>query len=218
MKIYLIHGRALVSINNKVRQLKESFSGLEITEFSGRQNTFFQILPDISTGGLFSEKRLVILEEFNDIEAGKLPEEENLTLILKFLKTLPANTKLYKDLKEKKVEIVELSEKDEVSIFPFLDKLAEKNQSALKELDLFLDSFGGQYVLTMLTFLLRRFILIPKNLPQFVVQKIQRQSKYFTLERIEELYKEVLETDYKIKSGLINEKIGVTLLVQKFLK
>lgn len=218
MSIVLIHGNAVIAKLNKISAFKKDFDPLSISEFNGKSLSLLQVLPEISTGGLFTEKRLVVLEDFeNDLNLDIIPDDESLTVILKFSKPLPANSKILKQANLKKITIFNLTEKDETSIFPFLDNLSEKKKTALKDLDPLLSELGGQYLLTMIFYMLRRLITTPKNLPPFVIKKIESQKRNFSIDKVIDLYKEGLETDLKIKSGLIDEKTGLTLLVNKII-
>lgn len=218
MSITLIHGNAVIAIANKVNSFKKGFDPLSISEFNGKSLNLSQVLPSVATGGLFSEKKLVILEDFEtELDIQRLPNEEDITLILKFNKSLPASSKLIKAAQSKGINILNLTEKDEASIFPFLDGLSEKNKRVVKDLDNLIVEMGGQYLLTMIVYMLRRLIVTPKNLSPFILKKVENQKKNFPLEKVIELYKEVLETDLKIKTGIIDEKLGLTLLVQKII-
>lgn len=218
MSIILIHGNAVIAKLNKISAFKKDFDPLSISEFNGKLLTLSQVLPEISTSGLFAQNWLVILEDFEaDMDLDLIPDEESLTVILKFNKLLAANSKILKQANQKKVTIFNLTEKEETSIFPFLDSLSEKRKTVLKDLDPLLGALGGQYLLTMIFYMLRRLITTPKNLPPFVIKKIESQKRNFSKEKIIDLYKEGLETDLKIKSGLIDEKMGVTLWVHKII-
>ena len=52
--------------------------------------------------------------------------------------------------------------------------------------------------------------------PNFVVDKCIRQSKNFTIDDLKEGLKDSLETEEKIKNGLIDSNIGVELLIVKY--
>lgn len=217
-KIIILHGNGLSAISNKLISIKKGFDPLAILSLSSREKDFATALMEISTGQLFSQNRLIILEDFDDVDLDKLPEDENLTLVLRFSKDLRENSVLLKQAYKKKAQILLLSEEKEKNIFPFLDELAEKNPQSLKKLNRLLEEFGGQYILTMIFYLLRRLLMSPKKLPSFVVQKINKQKQNFPLEKIKELYRYALETDFKIKTGVIEEKLGLTLLVDKILR
>jgi DNA polymerase III delta subunit len=216
--IILIHGTGLASISKKLSELKKDFDVLSIQEFSAKQIEFEQAVAQIATGGLFDEKRLVVLEDFDEkIDFSKIPNDEGVVVVIKLVKNLAANSVLLKKATELRVQVFNFTEAGETNIFPFLDNLADKKEIAMKQLEDYLDEWGGQYVLTMIFYMLRRMVQNPKKLPPFVQQKIAKQKQNFPLEKIKELYKAGLETDFKIKSGLMEERIGLTLFVDKIL-
>jgi len=69
----------------------------------------------------------------------------------------------------------------------------------------------------MIFYSLRKLILPSKSSSPFAKQKIEQQKKLRSLDDLERLYKETLDLDFKIKKGAVENKIGLTLLVQKFL-
>lgn len=216
--IILIHGGGLAATSKKISEIKKSFDPLTVQEFSGKQTEFEQAIIGLSTGGLFSEKRLVILEDFDEkVGLDKVPDADGLTVVFKTNKNLTVSSVLLKKAVLKKAQIFNFTEAGETSIFPFLDNLADKNPKALKQLEDYLDEWGGQYVLTMVFYMLRRMLQSPKKLPPFIQQRIAKQKQNFSTERIAGLYNEGLETDYKIKNGLMEEKIGLTLFVNEVL-
>lgn len=214
--IILIHGNALVSISQKISQLKKGYNPLSVSELSVKSLGWGQVILDLSNSSLFDEKRLVILEQIDvSSEIDDLPDSPNLTVVLKFTKSLPSTSKILKSAILKKAQIILLSERDEVAIFPFLDGLAEKKTNVLQDLDEILVEAGGQYLLTMIFYMFRRLIVSPKSLPPFVFKKIENQKRNFPQDKITYFYKRGLETDFKIKSGLISEKLALTLLAQE---
>lgn len=222
MNLIILHGNGLSAISQKLSDIKKNFDPLEIQTLSGKEWDFEGVVIELSTPQLFSDKRLVVLEDFDPPAGGqmgldKLPDDPDLTVVLKISKILTQNSVILKQAAALKAQIFQFSEKDETSIFPFLDNLAEKRTQAFLDLEKYLGEWGGQYVLTMIFYLLRRLIMKPKKLPEFVIRKIERQKKNFSLEEIKNLYKQTLETDFKIKSGLLEEKLGITLLVNKIL-
>ncbi|MBI2022622.1 hypothetical protein HYS97_02150 [Candidatus Daviesbacteria bacterium] len=218
MKLFLIHGNGLVGQSNKISQIKKNFDSLAIVEISGKETDFKQAVLDLSTPQLFSDNRLMVLDGFDeDVDLASLPPDESLTVVLRFTKQLNSSSLIIKSAQKLKAEILLFSEEEETSIFPFLDALAEKAPQALNQLDKLIDGYGSQYVLTMMFYLLRRQVIGSKKLPPFIMQKIERQKRNFPKEKIEKLYKFGLETDFKIKSGLMEERLGLTLFADKFL-
>lgn len=219
MKLIVLHGDGLVSKSLKISQIKKEFESLSIFEINGKEMPFDQAVISLSTPQLFSDKRLVVLGDFSpeEIEIARFPQDETLTILINFPKVLTQSSKLFKEALRQRAQIILLSEEEEKNIFPFLDSLANKDPRSLILLDKLLNDFGGQYILTMIFYMLRRLIQNPRKLPPFVLQKIEKQKRNFPLEKISSIYNQVIETDYKIKSGLLEEKIGITLLAEKIL-
>lgn len=220
MKIIILHGNALVAQSEKIRQLKKEFGSFEILEFSGKEKDFQEVLPILATPQLFSSERLIILDNFDEknIDLEKLPQDESLTLVFKFSKPLNSSSPLLKTATKFKSQIIPLSEKDESSIFPFLDDLSNKNaKAAFSKMDKLYEELGFQYILTMIFYMLRRLILPTKSLPPFVLKKLESQKLNFPKPKIIKLYRKVLETDFKIKSGLMEERVGLARIVSEIL-
>lgn len=213
MKLILIHGSLQDSVLKKLSEIKKTFDSLAVTEISN--NSVF----NLSSPGLFSEKRLAVFENPDIKTVEKILEETDpdLTVIIKQSKSLEKTSPVLKKIIEMKGEIIEFNESNQTSIFPFLDMLGTLNKNSLKEFEKNYPEFGGQYLLTMLAYFLRRMIQKPKSSSDFMIQKIETQKRNFPLEKIKSLYKEIIETDFKIKQGLIEEKLAVTMLVQKIL-
>lgn len=210
--IYLFHGPGIVGILNKVSVVKKDFPSELISEYSSKSASVDQVKLSSQSVSLFAEKRLLVLEDFPTLDLEELSADENLTLILKFSKTLPANSTLLKQAQKLKAQIIPFPEEKEQSVFPFLDALAEKNPKALVFLEELYKQYGSQYLLTMIFYLLRKMLLPAKNLPPFVMKKMENQKKNFPVERINYFYKKTLETDFKIKSGLWDEKLALFTL------
>jgi len=207
MKLILLHGNFQDALLKKVTQIKRGFDPLSITEN-------LEISPS-----LFSEKRLVILEnpDIKMVEKAAFEKDPDLTILIKFNKSLEKSSPILKKVIETAGEILSFEETAQSNIFPWLDMLGTKQKNAFKEFEKNYSEFGGQYLLTMLAYFLRRMVAKPKSSSDFMRQKIESQKRNFNLEKIKDLYREIIETDFRIKQGLVEEKLGVTLLVQKIL-
>lgn len=211
MKLILLHGSLQEAVLNKVSAIKKEFDPLSITEISEVGAGF-----SLSSPGLFSSKRLVIFEnpDIKIVEKTVLETDPDLTILVKFNKSLEKSSPILKKVLENRGETVVFDENNQTSIFPFLDMLGTK-KPAFKEFEKNYSEFGGQYILTMLAYFLRRMVAKPKTGSDFMRQKIEFQKKNFSPDRIKKLYRAILDTDYQIKQGLIEENLGVTLLIQK---
>src|SRR5258708_21740853 len=95
--IILIHGNGLTATSKKISEIKAKFDPLSIQEFLGKQIEFEQAVIQFSTGGLFAEEKLVVLDDFDsgDIDLARL-NNPAVTVVLKFTKNLPSNGALLK--------------------------------------------------------------------------------------------------------------------------
>ncbi len=218
MTLILIHGNSLLGIFNKLAQIKKSFNKFSISELDYK-DLGSRVSFDFNTPQLFAEQRLVIIGNIeNDFNFELLPKDNpEITVVVFITKLLPSSSKILKQAMALKAEIIPINEKEDSSIFPFLDKLAEKNPSSLVDFEKLYKNYGSQYLLTMIFYMFRRFILIPKNLPPFVITKLKKQKNNFTEDKIKNLYYQSLELDFKIKNGLVEEKTGFTLLIQNII-
>lgn len=214
MKLILLHGNFQDALLKKLSQIRKSFDPLSITEISEVGAGF-----SFSSPGLFFEKRLIIIEnpDIKIVEKVLLEKDPDSTILLKFSKPLEKSSVVLKRVLDSKGEVLNFDVTNQTSIFPLLDMLGTKNKNTFKEFEKNYTQFDGQYLLTMLAYFLRRMVQKPKSASDFMRQKIESQKRNFDLKKIKDLYKEIIETDFKIKQGLIEEKLGVTLLVQKIM-
>src|SRR5258708_7481778 len=106
MPIILIYGNGLINISKKISEIRGEFDKLSIQEFSGKQIDFDQAVVGFSTGGLFAEERLILLEDFDEkVDLEKLPANPETTVVLKFTKNLATNSTLLKKAIELKAQV-----------------------------------------------------------------------------------------------------------------
>ena len=120
-----------------------------------------------------------------------------------------------------------------VRIFDLMDQMSYKNQK--KALDCYYELTTDKnepYVILRMISRQFNLLLEAKDLksrgvdrseiikimgqPYFVVDKCIKQSQNFTIEDLKEGLKDSVETEEKIKSGLIDPNIGVELLIVKY--
>ncbi|MBI2011396.1 hypothetical protein HYS91_01375 [Candidatus Daviesbacteria bacterium] len=213
MKIIVAYGSALAALNKKISEIKKDFDPLSVKEINFEEIGLAKLLIELASMDLFSEKRLVIVEDVDEsLDINQLDIDDSLTLILKFSKK-PSS----KILMNKKIQVIQINEEKEITIFPLLNMLSEKNPKAMDEFEILLKEVNCQYILTMLFYMLRRLILNPKNTSSFIFKKIEQQKRNFPLEKLKFFYHQILITDYKIKQGLIEERLALQSLIWKFL-
>lgn len=207
----LLHGPAKAASRKKLIELKQKFDVNNVVVYE--EGSDLQILKTaLSSQSLFSSEQLLILEN----PPGDLSKYELITnnyeLILWFdhevdTKKWPNFTPLF------------FPEGREISVFPLLDYLAGADPKAFFEMKKLKEAdFDIYYFLTMIFYLIRNLAVTPKRVPDFVRKKLERQRENFSLEKITKLYKEMIEIDFKIKSGLLEIPQAEFLMVNKFME
>ena len=217
MRLLLLHGLAISSSRARLISIKQKFNTNNVITFEIGVS-IQDVLGSLMTLSLLSDERLIVLEnppeDFTDYTLYPIPY----TLIFWFDHEVSEKKPIMEWVKKSKGEILFFPESKEVSVFPFLDHLAYGDKKAFLELDrLKKAGFDVHYFTTMIFYLLRNLAATPKTAPQFVRQKLERQRKNFTPDRVTKLYKYVLEIDFKLKSGLLEKEQAEFLLVNKFL-
>jgi len=218
MKPLLLHGPAINNSRSKLSALKLKFDTNNVVVFESGTSVS-EVLGSLMTPSLFPEEKLFILENPSEDFCPDLSlVTSSLSLVLWFDHELSEKKPVLEWVKKIKGEILFFPESKEISVFPFLDYLAESDSRAFLEIKkLKMGGFDIFYFLTMTFYLLRNLINTPKTAPQFVRQKLERQRRNFDLEKITKLYKYILEIDFKLKSGLLEKDQAEFLLVNKFI-
>lgn len=219
MKLLLLHGPAINSSRLRLSVFRQKFSANEVMVYESGAG-IQEIMGGLLTMPLLSEQRLIILENPpEDFTVDSFDSTDSLTLILWFDREVSEKSKVLDWVKKNKGEVLYFPEAKEVSVFPFLDCLAAKDQKAFLEIEkLKKGGFDIYYLLTMTFYLLRNLVVTPKNAPDFIRNKLIKQRNGFSKEKLTSLYKDLLEIDFKIKSGLLEKPQAEFLLVNKFLE
>jgi len=212
MKLLALHGPAIEASRRKLQELRKKFDSDNVVVFE--EGTDLQVIKgSLVTSPLFSDQQLIILEN----------PPENFTFDFSLI-TSPLSLVLWfdREIDVKKwsgFEYLFFPESKEISVFPFLDFLAAENKKAFLEAEkLKKANFDVHYFMTMVFYLLRNLVVTPKTVPDFVKRKLTRQRAGFSIERITELYRDILEIDFKLKSGLLEKPQAEFMLINKFIE
>lgn len=216
MKLVLLHGPGINSSRLKLTSFKKGFDPLDVVVLEEGAD-MGQVLGSLTTLPLLSNERLIILENPPEDFALLSLIPTPYTLVLWFDHEVSEKKRVMEWVK-KNGQIFYFPEAKEVSVFPFLDYLAAGDKKAFLEMDkLKKAGYDSQYLITMTFYLLRNLVATPKTAPDFVKKKLIKQRARFKSEDIRNLYKDILEIDFKIKSGLLEISQAEFLLVNKFL-
>ncbi len=207
MKAVVLHGPAINASRKKLTEIKQAFDTSNIVVFEKGAEPD-DIRASLQTVSMFSENRLVIVENpTEDLIFSVAILESSAKVVFWFdseIKKIPDNS-----------EVLFFPEEKEASIFPFLDRLGNRDIKAYLELEKRNRTSPNdtQYILTMVFYLLRSLVTTPKGAKDFVINKNARMRKNFSGTEVLDLYKFVLELDFKIKSGLLETSQAEFLLV-----
>lgn len=219
MPLTLFYGTDEVLLLQRLISIKQRFDALSIEEVESSSLDAEAIADLTRSQGLFATKRLMLfLNPKEDLELNNLTDDPALDIYFVVHKNLTIKSKLLDSLQKYRATIINFELRESNPIFKFLDLVIERKSAALKELDGLINDYGVQYLLTMLFFALRRLVLPVTSSSEYVRQKIAVQKKLYSLEQIGKLYDLTLETDFKIKSGLLEEKVAIQSLIFKFLE
>lgn len=217
MKLLLLHGPGKISSRAKLINIKQKFNLNNVMVFD-EGSKLDEVVGSLMTQAIFDEEKLFILENPDESFTNYTLNPNPYTLIFWFDHEVAEKKPIMEWVKEVKGEIYFFPEAKEVSVFPFLDLLATGNKNAFLELSkLKIAGYDIFYLITMTFYLLRNLVATPKNAPPFVKQKLDKQRKRFSQNDLKNLYKDILEIEFKIKKGLLEIPQAEFLLVNKFL-
>lgn len=213
LKLLVLHGPAIESSRKKLIEIRQKFDPDNVLVFdpSAHSTSSGQVLDSLLTVPMFGGEQLVILENPPEDTSELLTiNRELLTLILWFDHEVDPE-------KYAGAQVFFFPEAKEVSVFPFLDLLGQRDKKAFLELDKLRNAgYENQYFITMIFYLLRNLVATPKTAKDFVKNKNSRMRANFSPEELMQLYKFILEIDFKIKKGLLEPDQADFSLTQKF--
>lgn len=215
MKLALLHGLGVISSRQKLGSIKSKFSdGVVVFEKSADPQTVLSIL---NTPSLFGGEQLIVLENPSEDFSYDITTFQNLQLILWFDHEVSIKKPVLDWVKKSKGEILLFPEAKEISIFPFLDLLGNRDKRAFLELDrLKKTGIDNQYILTMIYWLLRNLSCTPKTAKDFV--KVKNEKMRANFKDLKSIYESMFEIDTKIKTGLLENQQALFLMVNTFVR
>ena len=204
--IYLIHGEDIVSSKNFLLNLKKNYSGFDQVSLKNVKN-IAEVLP--SGKGLFSDKKLVVIENFPLRKDVQLPKKLDYDAVLWFAETIPVPTWVDK--------VWYFKQNQTLSSFKLADAVAygQEKQALAILTDLLKDPKEKEMVVGSLVRQLRMLALclsgqseeVSKS--QFLQGKIREQAKNWNFRKLRTALIYLLKTDLWLKQGKLS---GETLL------
>ncbi len=207
--IYLIHGEDSVSSKNFLLKMKNDYSGFDQVSFKNAKNVA-ELLP--SGKGLFSEKKLVIIEKFPIRKDFELPKNLDFDVVLWFAESVTAPTWVDK--------VWYFKQRETNSSFRLADAVAygqEKQAlTVLKELlreprekEMIIGSLVRQMRLMALSLSGERQEI---SRSQFLQDKVSEQTKNWNFRKLRSALVYLLKTDLWLKQGKLSAETLLTNL------
>lgn len=218
MNIFLLYGPGEVAKRSQLIKIKHQFDPASISVLDLQQVKQSELDNLLLSTPLFSDQRLIVVENtqasFNLEDLDRLSSNDSSTIVF-VSSALNSNSKLLITGQKLGARIIYFEGEKELSAFPYLDSLIEQKKEAFLELEKLRVEYGGMYIISMVYYLLRRNCL-PLPTGSFIRQKIRSQKEKISPRDFQAFYKQTLEIEYKIKNGVLNEKLGLTKLTDFF--
>ena len=209
--IIILHG---ADISNSRRELQKILQDSvdEKIYLDGKKADIPDIVLACETSPVIAENRIIIIENFFQRKesadkkkirsylfeikfSGKIIFWENKEIDRVKIKALPKNTGIYKY-------------EYDASLFKFLDSLGLQSKiQILKQFHTLLKNNDSQLIFSMLIRQFRFMLSVidektnTAGIPDWQYYKFKKQSSYFSPEKLNKLYRQLLGIDYNIKSG-----------------
>lgn len=218
--LLVLHGPAISASRSKLLSIKQKFDPSNVVTFE-KESDPKVVMATLMTPGLLDAEQLIILENpSEDLDLGSSILNPQSSIIIWFDHEV-AEKKPVMERVKRNGQVLYFPPEKELTIFPFLDLLADKSPKAYLELNNLQKTHekfsDNQYLFTMVFYLLRSLVTTPRLAPSFVKQKLEKQRENFAAEELIDLYRFMLGTDYKIKTGLIDNTQAQFLLINKFI-
>ncbi len=216
MKIIVLYGVGEVGKRNEALKIRKQFSPDNTTQIDLKGAPLRELEMQLASPSLFiTDSRLIVVENVPDsLDLQKISGDSGLTLLI-VANSPKAESTLLQSAKKSAAKLLLFEGEKELTAFPFLDALIEKKKVSFMELHKLMSEYGGIYTLTMVYYLLRRNLL-PLPSSDFMRKKILSQKEKYSPQDWINLYRQTLETEFKIKSGLMTEDFGLDFLTEKF--
>ncbi len=206
--ITILHGDNVFESRKQLDRIKTSFEG-EIISLNGKNLSETDFIQSTQSQSLFASEKLIVVENFlSDKKKIKLDFSKIEPEII-FWEDKELGKTVLDEFKEVKTKV--LLFKTPTTIFKFCDALSPKNcPNLIFLLRECLKTAEPEYVFIMIV---RQFRLMlnPGGSAPWQQAKIMNQSKSFGQERLKEIYKQLLELDYKTKTGQSFQSLGFNL-------
>lgn len=150
---YLIYGSDKSLIQNELNKLLKKLKVEDIVKYDMTNSNILDIVEDASTVGLFSPKKIIILEDCFFLGTNKTIDQlevlekyiekynpSNYCIFLAYIEKVDTRKKIYKLLSKHKV--IELKKVDKEYLKKYVEDIIAKEKYKMESIDYFLDKVG----------------------------------------------------------------------------
>ncbi|OGG32351.1 hypothetical protein A3I51_03055 [Candidatus Gottesmanbacteria bacterium RIFCSPLOWO2_02_FULL_38_8] len=210
MKI-LIHGVDNAKSRLKLREILEDKIQEKIF-LEGKKVSFQEAVLACETSSLIAEDKIIVLENFFQRKESR---EKSAILAYLFNSSFSFKVIFWEDKELDKRKIKNLSPNLQIyhfdypgTLFKFLDGLGiQSSASILNQFHLLLKNNDSQLIFSFIVRQFRFLLMIyeEKNnslaIPDWQFFKLKRQAQNFNLDKLINLYRQLLQIDYRVKTG-----------------
>ncbi len=210
--LILIHGDDIVACRKALFELKDKYSDSELISFLGSEISITDIISATDSPSLFSQGKVLILENLLGQSKPKVKEE----ILLYLNKSADIPVILYEEKEVDKTNLIKYFSKAKIiacklpqQLFKFLDSI--KSSSPSQVLNTFRNIIKERQDEFVLSMLIRQWrnLIVAKDLgekgfpgvPTWQTGKFIRQADFFSLKQLVSSYRQLLAADLKVKTG-----------------
>ena len=213
--VHIFHGQDIVTSRKELYLIREKYTDMEVILFDNRNFDMTAFFQACQSDSLFGNRRLIILENLINqrLSKNKLEFAAFLSWLKKF--TGPHELVFWEEKELTKTQLALFPKNIDLAvfrlpknIFPFLTAIYPGN--TVNVFELFQQALSQNPPELVYTMLVRqfRYLLMVKDpvanitdLAPWQKSKFISQAKYFTLEQLITIYRQLIAIDVKIKSG-----------------
>lgn len=211
--LVLLHGDDIDSSRRELQRVRDHAKGKDIRHLDGRTMTASDLTQALESSSLFGKDTVVVIEHlFTKISKREKAVAQLVTLLAQSAES--SNIILWEEKEVGKTAIAMLGNKMNIQlykmpkvIFQLLDALAPGNgRTLLLLLRQSLKNQPAEVIYTMVVRRLRQLLMVasgvqPDGIQPWQAQRLTRQSRLFTMEKLKAMYHKLFQIEYSLKTG-----------------
>ena len=215
---YLIYGTDKSIINNELNKVIESLKINDIVKYDMNTSTILDVIEDASTVGLFSNNKIIILDDCYFLTANKTIDNieelekyiekynpNNYCIFISYTEKIDTRKKIYKLLKDN-AKIIEQVKIDDDYLISYINEELKKENYKIEDINYFINKVG------------KNLYNAKNELNKLMMYKLD--TKHITNEDIDKItIKSMEEEIFDLTDAVILKNTSVALnLLEEFLK